>query len=249
LRLAVLVSFGVIVSCAAPLHLISNKPSQDFSVSTAIDADEDSVKILLYSLLTSFHDTSSQAILAGDWNRLHRQIAKREDSTGLPIGSSLSILFSLMKDRSFSIFTIAPATYEAMRAISNLPVVSCVLIRDFNPRQMKALDKSSLNTAGYSLLNEHTYSISCAIFKSIQSGNGKFTLYTNTGQVLPGIAGDTLLGQIFTGTNADSTTGYHQVVGLFMISQAPDAVINGELQEWYNMMPGSVIRPKVTGIH
>jgi hypothetical protein len=234
-----------LAGCTAPLTLISNHPSAQITIVSPVPLAEDSVRTLREFIDRAFGQSTDSTLLRSDWQTLRRQAAPKPDSAGLPAASSISILLHMLAIHNYTSFSLAPPTFESLRCMANLPIIACSIIRDFSPKKEKPLDRSELLSSGPALLNGLEQELSIRVIRGVRTAKGKCTFLTVDSLSCTGLSQDTVVGQLFSTIGSDSTAHYHQVAGLFFVTQLPAADIGGEIAEWYSLMPQSVTRPGI----
>lgn len=193
-----------------------------------------------------FADTVSSDSLTSQWNFLKKDYTTAlADSIPKPLQNFFTAV-SLLKYRGYSLSRLSPLTYEALLAVSKLPVTLWMAVIRYphgtkNFIQFDPEENALYNTALLAPYSDRmTIYPVCQIVAAAQSYKVCITpdLYVN------GLPTDICSGQIFTPPSEEQGM-YVQIVDCIVISLLPVQELEMHLNEWYAPLSYEYSKPSV----
>jgi hypothetical protein len=199
---------------------------------------------LTHHILQAFGDTLSSADVAAMWERYGGRVID-EDSTPQSTPDGLNAFHRILGYRGLSVFTLRPSSYEAIRAVYSLPVITCAAILHFPPSEVSPLPRDVFQDPGLPHLSTYGKNTYLSILGSIRYDGDSYRLLFHDDEVVSGAPQDRLLGQVYPARTADGDETYHQIGGLLCVSRLTLPAVEGHLDEWFAAMPYTERKPEV----
>lgn len=223
-----------LLSCAPAATTVSSAVAQRVPDSAPATLAADSVCHSLAQVLRAFGDT----LHPGERTRILRNApAPESGSNSQARVHDLSLLYNALREHGLTVLTVHPASYEALYALTSIPVLTALVVLHFDGREVMPLERDRLLSAEPGFLSECAGAIRIHVVELLRNSSGVYTLGTLDGLAAEGLPGDEITGQVFPVESPDGEEGYAQIVGHFLVSQLSRFDIDSHLDEWFRRLP------------
>lgn len=235
---------AAVVACAPLSRSARNVPTSRITANASVSLAKKELAVLTHDILRAFGDTLSSADITAMWERYGGHVVDIENAHQSTPGE-FHLFHQILRSRGLSVFTLRPASYEAVRAVYSLPVITCAAVLRFPPSTVSPLSRDALQVPGLSHLSPFGERVCLSVVRSVRYNDDSYRLSFHDGKVLSGTSQDRLLGQVYPAETADGAETYHQVGGLFCVSRLSMPAVEGHLDEWFAAMPYTAREPEV----
>jgi len=195
-----------------------------------------------------FGDTTGKESAAYLWNMCrHTSVQSSFNANTEPLMVNIKVMACVLKNRGYTVGTIAPCTYEAIYALSKLPVLIWVLIIHHDNSPKTLLTDKNISIFDTTLLSRYADHMQLHLISSIDKSVDGYQATTHDGTTLQGLVNDKLNGQILSVEKNEAAT-YIQIVDCFIVTLLPFLECNEHLAEWYEPFRYMYEKPMVKEI-
>ncbi|MBD3392322.1 MAG: hypothetical protein GF410_09930 [Chitinivibrionales bacterium] len=213
-----------------------------------IDLSGQSLRDAVGYIVAPFGDSVSGISLDNAWERHWSTLSAGVESSAAPDIKNLSVVFALLTEMRYTVFSLEPFTCDALQALSGLSVVVIAAVLHFPKRDVNPFSQADLGVQSFALISPRSKDIALHVVTTTTAQGELCAVRLHDGLVLQGGSRESLVGPVFPSSGGDGPSEYCQIVGNFAVTRLPRFEIEAHIEEWFARVPYTQATPSVVPV-